>query len=64
MAEPVAVGTKVTYHGSLAHHHGPATVARVNGDPFNGSDDGHRYTLATAGTPLYNARRQSFTVDE
>jgi hypothetical protein len=64
--EPLKIGTNVEYHGSLTTHHGPATVAAVHDfdHPTVKSDDGHRYTLATPGTPLYNVRRQSFSVVE
>jgi hypothetical protein len=53
----VAVGTTVTYHGSLDWLHGRYTVAAADTTP-----DGIRYTLAGRhGTVLENVRAESFT---
>lgn len=65
MTAPVAKGTPIRYHGSLAEYHGRGTVRfAANLDhPEVKSDDGHRYVLElNDGTPLFNVRRQSFTV--
>ena len=64
LVTPLKEGTRVRYHGSLAHLHDTGTILSVDDydHPTVKSDDGHRYIIRLdSGQPLYNVRRQSFT---